>query len=266
MNAPLSLYVGQVMHARMKPVAHRFAYRVYSILIDVDRLEEAGRSSPVFSTVSWNLLSFRASDHGPRDGSALRPHVERLLARAGRSFQGGRILLLCYPRVLGFVFNPLAVYYCFDDEERLAALVYEVRNTFGETHSYVAPVAAGETSDAGIRQARDKLFYVSPFLDMDMRYRFRLQEPGPTLRLRILETDATGPILAAAFSADRRPATTRHLLGAFFTMPLLTFKIVAAIHWEALRLFAKGLRPFARPTPPDLASFGDRDSMPDTLR
>jgi DUF1365 family protein len=256
-QAAASLYSGRVMHARMKPVSHRFTYRVFSLLIDVDRLSEASRMSPFFSVARWNLLSFSPKDHGPRDGSSLRAHIDALLAKAGLADQGGRVLLLCYPRVLGFVFNPLSIYYCYDAQERLSALVYEVRNTFGQSHSYVAPISGGEVAASGVRQERDKLFYVSPFLDMTMRYHFRLQPPGDELRVRILETDAEGPILAATFSGTRADLRTGALLKAFFAMPLLSFKIVGAIHYEALRLWLKGLRLTPRPAPPEPASYAE---------
>ena len=262
-DAAASLYSGPVMHARMKPVQHRFTYSVYSLLIDIDRLAEAGRLSSVFSVSRWNLLSFSPGDHGPRDGSSLRAHVDRLLAIAQVDLSGGRVLLFCYPRVLGFVFNPLSIYYCYDAQAQLVALIYEVRNTFGESHSYVAPIRAQEAGLAGVRQDRDKLFYVSPFLDMTMRYHFRLHPPGATLRVRILESDAEGPILAATFSGLRSDMTTGVLLKAFFAMPLLTFKIVGAIHYEALRLWLKGLRLVKRPAPPEPSRF--RDANPDAL-
>jgi hypothetical protein len=251
------------MHARMKPVAHRFTYQVFSLLIDVGRLAEADRLSPVFSVSRWNLLSFSPKDHGPRDGSSLQTHVETLLANSGVDIAGGRVLLFCYPRVLGFVFNPLSIYYCYDAQERLVALVYEVRNTFGESHSYVAPIGVSETVGDGVRQERDKLFYVSPFLDMTMRYHFRLQPPADTLKVRILESDAEGPILAATFSGQRSEMRTGALLKAFFAMPLLTFKIVGAIHYEALRLWLKGLRLKPRPAPPEAASY--RGANPEPL-
>lgn len=253
-TACASLYTGPVMHARMKPVVHRFTYRVFSFLLDVDRLAELDRLSPVLSVNRWNLLSFNPADHGPRDGSSLRAHAERLMAQAGRQI-GGKILLMCYPRILGFTFNPLSIYYCYDRADRLSALIYEVRNTFGESHSYIAPIEAGEAHPEGVRQERDKLFYVSPFLDMTMRYHFRLNPPGDKLAVRILETDESGPILAATFMGTRSEVTTASLLAACARMPLLTFKIVAAIHWEALRLYAKGLRIRSRPTPPVPASY-----------
>ena len=262
-DAAASLYSGPVMHARMKPVQHRFTYSVYSLLIDIDRLTEAGRLSSVFSISRWNLLSFSPSDHGPRDGTSLRAHVDGLLATSQVDLSGGRVLLFCYPRVFGFVFNPLSIYYCYDAQAQLVALIYEVRNTFGESHSYVAPIRVQEAGATGVRQDRDKLFYVSPFLDMTMRYHFRLRPPGNELKVRILESDADGPILAATFSGLRSDMTTGALLKAFFAMPLLTFKIVGAIHYEALRLWLKGLRLVKRPAPPEPASF--RDANPDAL-
>jgi DUF1365 family protein len=126
-------------------------------------------------------------------------------------------------------------------------IIYEVRNTFGDIHAYVLPVQPGETSGAGIRQQQDKLFYVSPFIEMAMRYHFRVSPPGARVKLRILETDREGPLLAATFSGRRRGLTTTALLCAFFVLPLVTFKIVAAIHWEALRLALKGARLVPRP-------------------
>ena len=251
---PATLYVGKVMHARMKPVAHRFTYDVFSLLLDIDRLEDAARASAVFSVGRFNLLSFSEADHGPRDGTPLRAHVDALLHEAGLDAPA-RVLLLCYPRILGFTFNPLSVYWCYDAAGALVALVYEVRNTFGEMHTYVAPIRDGEISEAGVRQARDKIFYVSPFMDMAMRYHFRLLPPGDRIGLRILETDAKGPMLAATFSGEREPFTTRALVAACARLPLMTLKVVAAIHFEALRLWIKGLRLRPRPTPPAPASF-----------
>jgi DUF1365 family protein len=234
---------------------HRFTYDVFSVLLDLDRLTEADRMTRVFSVGRFNLLSFKERDHGPRDGSSLRTHVDRLLAPAGIDLAGGRVLLLCNPRVLGFTFNPLSIFWCYDSTDRLAAIVYEVHNTFGQAHSYVAPIRDGEMNAAGVRQERDKLFYVSPFMDMAMRYRFRLLPPGDRLSIRILETDAEGPILSATFAGERRPFTDAALVGCFLRLPLLTLKIVAGIHWEALRLRMKGLRIEPRPAPPEPASY-----------
>ena len=160
------------------------------------------------------------------------------------------MLLLCYPRLFGYAFNPLSVYFCYRADGELTLMIYEVRNTFGELHSYVLPVKPGERSASGIRQVQDKLFYVSPFIEMAMRYHFRVLPPGDDVKLRILETDHEGPLLAASFHGRRRTLTSATMLRSFFALPLVSFKIVAAIHWQALRLWLKGLRLIGRPMPP----------------
>lgn len=251
-----SLFRGTVMHARLKPVGHRFRYDVFNLLIDLDRLDEADRASALFSVNRPNLLSFVERDHGARDGSSLRAHAGRLLAEAGVDLTGGRVLLLCYPRILGAVFNPLSIYFGYRADGALAGVIYEVRNTFGEHHSYVAPVRPGELGPAGLRQERDKLFYVSPFNRMAMRYAFRMRPPTDEIAVRILETDAEGPVLSATFNGRRKPLTTLSLLSAWAAAPLLTAKVVGGIHWEALRLWLKGMRLQPRPAAPPPISFG----------
>ncbi|MGY2906868.1 DUF1365 domain-containing protein [Bradyrhizobium sp. URHC0002] len=241
-----SLYVGEVMHARLKPMGHRFSYRVMSLLIDLDRLADADRQSALFGVNRAALYSFHEADHGRRDGSSMRAWVQLRAAERGIDLTGGRVLLLCYPRLLGYTFNPLSVYFCYRADGGLALLIYEVRNTFGDIHPYVLPVLSGEISDAGVRQQQDKLFYVSPFIEMAMRYHFRVLPPGERVQLRILETDREGPLLAATFNGSRRMLNTKELLRAFFALPLVTMKIMAAIHWEALRLWLKGARPVPR--------------------
>jgi DUF1365 family protein len=236
------LYFGDVMHARLKPIGHRFSYRVMSLLIDLDRLNEANRRSRLFGVNRAALYSFRESDHGDRDGTPLRAYAQRCAHSLGIDLSEGRILLLCYPRLLGYTFNPLSIYFCYDADGRLALLVYEVRNTFGDIHAYALPVTPGDVSAAGVRQQQRKVFHVSPFIDMAMHYHFRISEPRDTVKVRILETDDQGPLLAATFGGQRRALTTSNLLRAFASLPLVTFKIFAAIHWEALRLWAKGVR------------------------
>ncbi|MGD9921659.1 MAG: DUF1365 domain-containing protein [Pseudorhodoplanes sp.] len=241
-NPPALLYRGEVMHARLKPVPHRFVYRVLNLLIDLDRLDEAGRLSPLFGVNRRGVFSFRERDHGPRDGTPLAGYVRSIAAGAGVDLSRGRIMLLCYPRLLGYAFNPLSVYYCYRSDGTLALLVYEVRNTFGGHHSYVCPVSAAQTSAAGIRQSHPKRLYVSPFIGMDMRYHFRLTLPGDELKLRILETDDQGPLLAASFHGRRQTLTSPHLVAAFCTLPLVTLKVMVGIHYEAARLWLKGVR------------------------
>lgn len=237
-----ALYFGGVMHARLKPMGHRFSYRVMSLLIDLDRLDEANRQSRLFGVNRAALYSFHEADHGERDGSSLRAYAARCAAMHDIDLSGGRVELLCYPRMFGYAFNPLSVYFCYRASGELALVIYEVRNTFGDIHSYVLPVQPGDLSAAGLRQSQDKLFYVSPFVAMAMRYHFRVLPPSETVRLRILETDREGPLLAATFSGFRHALTSQTLMRSLLALPLVTFKITAAIHWEALRLWLKGAR------------------------
>ncbi|MBB3658460.1 hypothetical protein FHX15_003707 [Rhizobium sp. BK650] len=246
-NAPAVLYLGNVMHQRMKPFGHRFRYRVFSMSIDLDRLDEAGRLSALFSVNRGNLVSFHEKDHA--EGESLRSHADRLLAEACVE-RPAKVLLVCYPRIFGYVFNPLSVYYAYDNRDVLTALIYEVRNTFGERHSYVCPVERDEISESGIRQTCDKLLYVSPFIGTGMRYHFRMLPPGREIRWRILETDLEGPLLAATFCGQQKPLTSRTLGYLLAAIPFLTIKIMAGIHWEALNLWLKGAVYFRRPAPP----------------
>ncbi|MTH96683.1 DUF1365 domain-containing protein [Roseibium sp. RKSG952] len=235
------LYAGKVMHQRMKPKPHRFTYDVFNLLIDIDRLVDAERMSALFSVGRFNLLSFNPKDHGTRDGSDLRLHINALLREEGVA-KPDRVLLLCYPRVLGYVFNPISVYYAYDAQDCLTAVVYEVRNTFGGLHSYVAPVRDGQLTEAGLRQDQGKMFYVSPFIDMNQHYHFRLLPPGRSARVRILETDPDGPLLSASFTGNRKALTTRNILTLCLRIPFLTLKVIGAIHWEALKLWRKRLK------------------------
>ena len=237
-----ALYVGDVMHARLRPIGHRFSYRVMSLLIDLDRLADADRQSPLFGVNRAALYSFHEADHGKRDGSSLRAYAQFCAAERGIDLTGGRVQLLCYPRLLGYTFNPLSVYFCYRADGALALLIYEVRNTLGDIHPYVLPVTSRDISDAGVRQQQDKLFYVSPFIEMAMRYHFRVLPPGERVQLRILETGREGPVLAATFNGRYRGLNTKELLRTFFGLPLVTMKIMAGIHWEALRLWLKGAR------------------------
>lgn len=239
-TAPAALYWGKVMHARWRPVQHRFTYRVMNLLIDLDRLNEADRQSRLFGVNRSAPFSFHERDHGDGKGACLSQHARRLAAERGVDLSGGRVLLLCYPRVLGYVFNPLSVYFCYAASGDLALLIYEVRNTFGETHSYVVPVQDAPPGRA-IRQDQAKEFYVSPFMEMGTHYRFSISPPGQDVTIRIVQTGEQGAMFAAAFSGRRRALTSRSLLAALFALPFLTFKVIAAIHWEAMRLWLKGV-------------------------
>ena len=257
-EAACALYIGEVMHQRLRPFGHRLAYRVFSLLVDLDRLDELDRMSPLFSVDAANLVAFRQSDH-VAEGS-VRAHADRLLAQAGLDRPAARILLLCYPRIFGYVFNPISVYFAYDDAGALVALIYAVRNTFGEMHTYVARIEPGDMSDAGVRQTRRKLFHVSPFVGMDARYHFHVLPPGETVRLRINETEAGEPLLAASFGGSVAQLDSAALTACLLKIPLMTWKITAGIHWEALKLWLKGARFHRSPPAPAPASFGDSEA------
>ena len=172
-----------------------------------------------------------------------------------------RILLLAYPRIFGYVFNPISVYFAYDRDGRLIALIYAVRNTFGERHTYVAPVEPGELSEAGVRQARTKIFHVSPFIDMGARYHFRVLPPGKVVRLRIHETEQGEPLLAATFVGEARTLSNGSLAACLLKFPFMTWKIMAGIHWEALKLRLKGARFRRSPAPPKPVSYRDEGGI-----
>lgn len=237
-HPPIELLTGSVVHARLRPVAHRFSYGLFWILVDIDRLDEASRVSPLFSADRPNLVCFRVRDHGPADGGPLRPWVEAQLAARGVLDRPRTVRLLCLPRVLGYAFNPLSVFLAYDHEGRLAATLYEVRNTHGERHAYVEP--AGGRSDR-LDHERPKAFRVSPFLPNALTYRFAGALREGRLRLRISARDGKEVVLATALRADAVPFTTGSLVAALARLPLMTFKVVAAIHWQALRLWLKGV-------------------------
>ena len=233
------LYFGEVMHARLKPMGHRFSYRVMSLLIDLRQLEAADRQSPLFGVNRAALYSFNESDHGERDGSPLRDYVQRRAAERGIDLTGGRVLLLCYPRLLGFTFNPLSVYFCYRADGALALMIYEVRNTFGEHHFYEAVVAA--EGDVPITHELAKAFYVSPFNTVDGTYRFAIRSPAETVFTGITLSDAEGGLLTAYFEGERHALTDAALLKVAIGFPLMTLKVIAGIHWEAVKLWLKGV-------------------------
>lgn len=233
-----ALYFGQVMHRRLKPVAHRLEYKVFSMLIDLDSLDALDKRLKYFSRARFNLFSFYDRDYGVGEPENLATYIRGVLADEGLPADGP-IKLLCYPRMLGYAFNPLAVYYCHDRTGALAAVIYEVRNTFGGKHAYLIPV---ENDADAIRQAADKNFHVSPFMPMEMRYHFRLTRPGEEIAVVIRQTDAAGAVMNAAFTGKRVEMNDRTLVKAFFAYPLMTMKVIAAIHWEAIRLLFRGMK------------------------
>lgn len=242
----------RVFHARLRPHGLSFRYRVLAIYVDIDGIGDAERI-PLFSPGGIPLLGFDRRDHGPRDGTPLRPYIDRLHLEAGFERPAG-VTLVCFPRILGFVFNPIATYVCTDDQGQASSVVYEVRNTFGEHHTYLLPLVQAEDGTLAAHEC-DKLFYVSPFMDMPMRYRFRLSPPqAGAFSLKIIERDHDGVVLTALMQATAFEATAPALALRLARTPLLGLKVLAAIHWQALRLWLRGYRIRTRPRPPEPVS------------
>jgi hypothetical protein len=242
MTLASAIYEGDVVHQRKRPKPHRLRYSVFSMLLDLDELPALTKVSRLFGYNRFAPLAFHDRDHGPADGTALRPWAEQHLRSAGIDPDGGPIRLLCYPRIFGYAFNPLSVFFCYRKSGALTAILYEVCNTFKERHTYVIPVA--DQSRPVIKQSCAKALYVSPFIGMDTSYQFRIVPPGENIRVIIRQEDSEGLLLAASFAGDRRPFSSRSLIQALIRFPLLTLKVMAGIHWEALKLWLKGLPVF----------------------
>jgi len=244
-----ALYRGGVMHQRLRPKPHRLNYRVFWLLLDLAEIDDLDQRLRLFSRNHFNLLSFHDRDYGDGTGAALRHQVEVWLDRAGLHIGEGPIRLLTMPRVLGYVFNPISLYYCYHVDGRLAAMVYEVTSTFGVRHAYVIPIADEDQAAGAIRQGAAKTLYVSPFMGMEMDYVFSGHAPDEALDMTIKGLDADGLLITAVMAAKREPLTDRSLLVSVFALPLMTLKVMAAIHWEALKLWLKGV-PLTRQPPP----------------
>jgi len=251
MTGASALYVGPVTHRRFKPKTHALSYRVFMLLLDLDDLPSLFSRLKLLRPGRFGLMSFSARDHGDKAHDDLKTYVSARLLEAGVE-GGGPIRLLCMPRVLGYGFNPLSVYFCHDADERLSAILYEVRNTFGQRHSYLiaTPENGPESAPDPVQQTAPKRFYVSPFMDMDLTYVFDVAPPGEAVRITIQVRDDTGPVLTAAFAGQRRELTDKALLHAWITHPLLTLKVMAGIHWEAVKIVARGFRFNGRPSLP----------------
>ncbi len=239
-----AIYPGTVVHTRLRPVRHRLKYRVFSLLLDCEGLDALDKCSRLFSHNRFNLVSMYDEDHG--DGSAIAPYLRSLAQKAASGGEVKRFLMLCYPRVLGYVFNPLTVYYGLDETGAVRLLIYEVSNTFGQRKTYVLPVAP-HTQGETIGQRCPKELYVSPFNDVSGIYSFHLTPPGERLTVGVALSDGEGPLLKAHFRGERRPFSDAGLLRALARTGWLTLKVTLAIHFEAARLWLKGLRMVRRP-------------------
>ncbi len=252
-----ALYDGQVGHTRLRPRAHSLRYSVFMLLLDLDEAEGLGARLRWFSWERFNLLSLRTRDYGDGSQTPLKAQMRERLAAAGIEGELGALRVLTLPRVLGYAFNPISVFYQHARDGALLAVLYEVNSTFGERHSYLIPAPSLPASGGYVRQAADKRLHVSPFLDMDMRYRFKVAAPAARADLSIDVEDSEGLILKASFVGRRHELTDAAILSACVSHPLLTLKVVAAIHWEAIKLILKGLKlRGGPPAPADPVSVG----------
>ena len=232
------IYNGKVIHRRFKPKEHYFKYSVFSLLIDIDELKIIENKIKIFSYNKFNIISFFDKDHGPRDGTSVKEWVIKNLRDIGIENHKIQIKLLCYPRIFGYVFNPLSVFFIYDESSRLIAILYEVKNTFGEQHTYVF-----KTEDEKvIINDCNKKFHVSPFIEMECHYYFRVLKPSDKISVIIDQKDKDGKLLYASQDGKAAELNEKNLLTSYISHPLMTFKIIAAIHYEALKLWLKGIK------------------------
>jgi uncharacterized protein len=234
------VYIGSVVHKRLRPKRHGLSYRVFSLLIALDELPELTRRMRLFSHNRFNLLSIHDRDYGDGSARPIAEQIKELAGMAGANLSGGRIFMLCYPRVFGYVFNPLTVYFCYASTGQLAVMIYEVSNTFGERHSYVLPAACD--SGAIVYQQCTKQLYVSPFNPAEGRYTFHVRLPADEVAVGVLYRDGEQPTLKALFHGKRRALDDSAIIRLMCEVPLLSAKVMGAIHLEALRLWRKGLQ------------------------
>ena len=229
------IYNGEVNHTRFKPIKHFLNYKTFSLFIDLDEIEQLDKSISIFSHNKFNIFSFYNKDHGDRDGNCLKKWVISNLQKYKIEGDISKIKILCYPRIFGYVFNPLSIFYCYEND-KLKSIFYEVKNTFNEQHTYIFKIKDGEE----IKQKCKKKFYVSPFMDMETFYNFKLIDPNQRLSVMIKQTDAEGTVLTATQTGYKKEFNFKQLLINFFKYPLMTLKIISSIHFEALLLWKKG--------------------------
>ena len=233
-----SLYNGTVIHKRFKPKVHFFKYRVFSLLLDLSELNQLDKNINFFSYNSFNLVSFFDKDHGERDGSSLFEWVKKNLVENNIKSENIKIKLLCYPRIFGYVFNPLSVFFVYDHQENLISILYEVKNTFGEQHTYIFKVENNNL----LQHNCSKKFHVSPFIKMNCNYFFKILKPSEKISVIIDQYQLNEKILFASQDGTRVDFNSRELLKSYIKHPLMTFKVISAIHFEAFKLWFKGIK------------------------
>ncbi len=233
------IYNGKVIHKRFKPKEHFFKYSVFSLLLDLNDIKKIEKNIFFFSYNKFNLISFHDIDHGNRDGSSLNDWVKKNLKTIGIKNEKITIKLLCYPRIFGYVFNPLSIFFIYNQNMDIISILYEVKNTFGEQHTYIFKV---DKDKDYIKNNCDKKFFVSPFMDLKSTYYFKVLEPKKYLSVIIDQRDKEGKLLFASQDGVKCSLNAKNLLISYIKHPLMTLKIISAIHFEALRLWIKGIK------------------------
>ena len=233
------IYNGQVIHKRFKPKEHFFKYKVFSLLLDLSELSLLDKELKIFSYNKFNILSFYDIDHGPRDGTSLISWVKENLNSNNINSNEIKIKLLCYPRVWGYIFNPLSIFFVYDKNSKLISILYEVKNTFGEQHTYVFKI---DKDNQLLEHSCKKKFHVSPFIEMNCLYYFKILKPTDKLSVVINQNDDSGKLLFASQDGLKNELNNKNLMISYISNPLMSFKIIGAIHFEAFKLWIKGIK------------------------
>ena len=233
------IYNGEVNHTRFKPVKHFLNYKTFSLFIDLDEIQQLDKSISIFSHNKFNIFSFYNKDHGDRDGNCLKKWVISNLKKYKIEGNISKIKILCYPRIFGYVFNPLSIFFIYNKIGEPIAIFYEVKNTFGEQHTYIFEIKHPNTQ---IKNDCKKKFFVSPFMDLQSEYFFKVLLPNEKLSVIIDQRDKEGKLLFASQDGNRRDLTFKNLLICYLKHPLMSFKVISAIHFEALKLWIKGVK------------------------
>ena len=234
-----SIYVGSVIHKRFKPKIHFFSYKVFSLFLDISEFDLLHKNLKIFSYNKFNIISFYEADHGPRDGTSIKNWIINNLEKNNIETNNIKIKLLCYPRIFGYVFNPLSVFFIYNVNSELISILYEVKNTFGEQHTYIFRVKKGNDL---IQHKCKKKFHVSPFIKMDCTYFFKILRPETKISITIDQYDNEGKLLIASQEGTRSELNNKNLIKYYLKHPMMTFKVILAIHYEAFKLWTKGIK------------------------
>lgn len=239
-----SLYICRVMHHRLAPKKHSFGYRVYLFYLDIEELPLLTRKLSWLSVNRFNLFNFRDKDHlqlpkeQPDASKNLREHLREYLHQNGVNLGNGRVMLLTNLAVLGYNFNPVSFYFCYDEQGSPLCAVAEISNTYREMKLFLIKKEA--LKSGRFQQRVEKYFYVSPFIDLDTLFDFNLGIPNEKLDIRIDDYDQQGNrFFLSTLIGERKPLTNRNLLRYFFSIPLIPLQVMGLIHWQAFLLWKK---------------------------